>query len=183
LLKDAGWADLDKDGILEKNGEKLRLKIRYPTGRYPMCDEMVAVIQNQLANVGFECIPEKMGFGAWITALVQPPDKSTGDAFIVSWPSKEDPQWALFAMQSYSPLSFYQNKTVAELSKAQLVEWDAVKRNEILKEIQEIAESEAFGVNMFFMNYNIVKKKNVHVEPTYVPVSDTFNVYKAWIEQ
>jgi peptide/nickel transport system substrate-binding protein len=75
ILTDAGWIP-GKGGIREKAGEKLTLKIRYPTGRYPMCDEMVAVIQNQLNGVGFECLTEKMGFGPWITVLC--PGKTMG---------------------------------------------------------------------------------------------------------
>jgi peptide/nickel transport system substrate-binding protein len=183
VLADAGWVDSKNTGIREKDGEKLTLKIRYPSGRYPMCDEMVAVIQNQLNAVGIECLTEKMGFGAWITALVLPPDKSTGDAFIVSWPSKEDAQWALWAMQPGTPLSFYQNKEVEALTAKQFQEWDKEKRKEILKQIQIIADREAFGVNIYFMNYNIVKRKGVQgVGPVRVPVSDTFNVLDAWLE-
>jgi peptide/nickel transport system substrate-binding protein len=183
ILADAGWAENKTTGTRERGGEKLTLKIRYPSGRYPMCDEMVAVIQNQLKAIGIECVTEKMGFGAWITALVQPPEKSTGDAFIVSWPSKEDAQWALRAMYSDNVLSFYQNKEVQGLIAKQFQEWDKDKRMEILKEIQTIANREAFGVNVYFMNYNIVKKKNVQgVGPVQVPVSDTFNVLGAWIE-
>jgi hypothetical protein len=49
--------------------KKIALTIRFPSGRYPLADEVVAVIQSQLKKVGIECVSEKMGYGAWITAL------------------------------------------------------------------------------------------------------------------
>jgi len=182
ILNDAGWVP-GKGGIREKAGEKLTLKIRYPTGRYPMCDEMVAVIQNQLNTVGFECLTEKMGFGAWITAALLPLEKTTGDAFIISLPGKEDAHWVVARMRPISPTSFYQNAQVQKLIAAQFVEWNREKRKELLKQIQTTAAQEAYCVNIYFMNYNIVSKKNVHgVEATRVPVSDTFNVLNVWMD-
>lgn len=148
-----------------------------------MCDEVVAIIQNQLDNVGFQCLTEKMGFGAWITSLQLPREKATGDAYIVSWSSKEDAHWAMTPMYSNSPLSFYQNEEVQKLLADQFKTWDKAKRRAILKKIQDIANQEAFGVNIYFMNYNIVSKKNVHgVEATKVPASDFLNVLNVWIE-
>lgn len=182
ILTNAGWIP-GKDGIREKGGEKLTLKIRFPSGRYPMCDEVVAIIQNQLNSVGFNCLTEKMGFGAWITSLQLPKEKATGDSYIVSWSSKEDAYWAVTPMSSNSPLSFYQNQEVQKLLADQLVTWDKAKRKGILKKIQEIANEEAFGVNVFFMNYNIVSMKKVHgVQATTIPSSDFFNVLNVWME-
>ena len=183
ILTDGGWVDTDNDGIREKNGNKLTLKIRFPSGRYPLCDEIVAIIQNQLKKVGINCVSEKMGYGAWITALIKSGKENKGESYIVSWPSKEDAHWAFYPMQKNSPLSFYQNEKVQQLIQEQIQEFDQEKRMAMAKEIQLIAESEAFGLNILFMNYNIVKKKNVHgVGTTRVPVSDSFNVYNAWIE-
>ena len=181
-LTDAGWIP-GKGGIREKGGEKLSLKIRYPTGRYPMCDEMVAVIQNQLNSVGFECLTEKMGFGPWITALLLPREKTTGDSFMVSLPGKEDAHWSISRMRPNSATSFYQNPKVEKLIEQQFVEWDPNKRKEILKEIQMITADEAYCENIYYMNYNIVFRKNVRgVEATRVPVSDSFNVLNVWLE-
>jgi ABC-type transport system substrate-binding protein len=182
ILTDAGWIP-GKEGVREKSGERLTLKVRYPTGRYAMCDEVVAVIQNQLNNAGFECISEKMGFGAWITAALLPLEKTTGDSFIISLPGKEDAHWVLSRMTAKSPTSFYQNKSVHKMIDEQFVEWDKAKRKELLKQIQIVATREAYCINLYFSNYNIVFKKNVHgVEATKVPVSDSFNVLKVWME-
>lgn len=183
ILTDGGWVDTDNDGVRDKNGNKLTITIRFPSGRYPMCDEVVGIIQSQLKKVGMNCVSEKMGYGAWITALINSAKENNGESYIVSWPSKEDARWAFYAMQDTSPLSFYQNQQVQELIKAQVQEFDQQKRLEMIKEIQLIAEKEAFNINLFFMNYNIAKHKNVHgVGNTRVPVSDSFNIYNAWIE-
>jgi len=182
ILTDAGWIP-GQDGIREKKGERLTLKVRYPTGRYAMCDEVVAVIQNQLNNIGFDCITEKMGFGPWITAALLPREKTTGDSFIISLPGKEDAYWVVARMRSVAPYAFYQNPTVEKLIEDQLVETDKTKRREMLKQIQIITSREAYCANLYFSNYNIVFKKNVHgVEGTKVPVSDSFNVLNVWME-
>ena len=80
-------------------------------------------------------------------------------------------------------MGFYQNEKVQKLLDEQLKEFDKEKRFELLKEVQLIAEKEAFGINLLYMKYNIVKHKNVHdVGTIIVPDSDAFNIYNAWIE-
>lgn len=89
----------------------------------------------------------------------------------------------LSRMSPVSPTSFYQNKDVKKMIDEQFVEWDKAKRKELLKQIQIVATREAYCINLYFSNYNTVFKKNVHgVEATKVPVSDSFNVLKVWME-
>lgn len=53
LLADAGWADSDGDGILEKDGEKLSFEMLIPSDRASLKNS-APVIQQQLKNVGFD---------------------------------------------------------------------------------------------------------------------------------
>ena len=53
---------------------------------------------------------------------------------------------------------------------------------EILRKLQEIGHREAFCINIYFMNYNIVSKKNVRgVEGTRY-LCRSFNVLNVWLE-
>ena len=53
LLADAGWADSDNDGILDKDGQKLSIQIYFPND-YQALKNAAPVIQYQLKQVGIE---------------------------------------------------------------------------------------------------------------------------------
>ncbi|MGQ9733341.1 MAG: ABC transporter substrate-binding protein, partial [Candidatus Zipacnadales bacterium] len=53
LLNEAGWSDTNGDGIVDKGGEPLRLKILYSTA-YPKEEEVVEAVRQYLADVGVE---------------------------------------------------------------------------------------------------------------------------------
>ena len=59
LLAEAGWADSDWDGILDREGEPLRIEIKTRTGD-PVRENGVLVIQSNLRDVGIDVRPRMM---------------------------------------------------------------------------------------------------------------------------
>ncbi|MDD5130516.1 MAG: ABC transporter substrate-binding protein [Candidatus Omnitrophica bacterium] len=53
ILKEAGWRDEDNDGILEKNGEKLELRVLVDT-RNHVYQRIIMVIRQQLQQIGIK---------------------------------------------------------------------------------------------------------------------------------
>ena len=65
LLESAGWTDSDNDGIREKDGNKLSVKITYPSEDASQA-AIAQVIKTQLANVGIELIIEEQDAMTWM---------------------------------------------------------------------------------------------------------------------
>lgn len=67
LLEEAGWTDSDGDGVRDQNGEPLEL--RYSTTTAGWRNNIQAVIQGQLAEIGvsvvLEAYPATEFFGSW----------------------------------------------------------------------------------------------------------------------
>ncbi len=190
LLKKAGWVDSDGDGVREKDGQKLSLTIRTPSGRYPMDAVVAEAIQNQLKGVGFEAKVVLMEFGAFIQAIYRPVDKATGDAFIVSWSSRSDAWYALhktFHSQLWIPAgsnaAFYKNPEVDRLLNAAMVEPDLKKRFAMYHKVQEYYQKDVPVIGLWYLNSIVGMRKNVHGVTTLpIPVADQFGVKEAWLD-
>lgn len=59
LLAEAGWTDTDGDGIVDRDGQPLRIEIKTRTGD-PVRENGVLVIQSNLRDVGIEVRPRMM---------------------------------------------------------------------------------------------------------------------------
>lgn len=102
LLYDAGWADIDGDGILEKNinGEMQRLSltiITYDRGTTATRSEAIEEIARELKLVGFEIITETRSMSKVLDAI----DKGNFQLALVGYELSQLPNLAfLFASSS-----------------------------------------------------------------------------------
>lgn len=79
LLEEAGWKDTDGDGVLDKNGEKLSVKISFSNDLGTVADAMEAV-KGQLEGAGFEVtLAPAADMMAWYMAGM------TGDYDLIYW--------------------------------------------------------------------------------------------------
>ena len=79
LLEEAGWKDTDGDGILDKNGKKLSVKISFSNDLGAVADAMEAV-KGQLEGAGFEVtLAPAADIMAWYMAGM------TGDYDLIYW--------------------------------------------------------------------------------------------------
>lgn len=71
LLKQAGWKDLNNDGMLEKSGKKIKnkqpapvtpLRFTLTTSDWPDLMQTAAILQRQLKNVGIDLVIEKKNY-------------------------------------------------------------------------------------------------------------------------
>lgn len=67
LLAEAGWADSDGDGVLDKDGESLSFELLYGGGS-PVSDQLVAYMQDAWKAVGIAATPRALEFPALIEA-------------------------------------------------------------------------------------------------------------------
>lgn len=163
LLAEAGWADADGDGILEKNGKKLQLDFIVYNGRaeLPLYAEAV---QADLKKLGFDIkvknvdynLIDKMGIdGEYDLLISNITTANTGDPEIyLSWYWKsnnngDNPQNG----------SGYSNKEL-DAKFAQLsAEFDKAKRRQLMIEIQQIIMNDSAGLFLGYPQTNIVASK------------------------
>lgn len=87
LLKEAGYEDLNKDGMVEKDGRPLTFTIITNQGN-PLREKTAQIIQERLKVVG---IPVKIRIMEWTVFLKEHVDKFNFDAVILGWNILQDP--------------------------------------------------------------------------------------------
>ena len=120
LLKEAGWADTDGDGILDKDGEKLSFTLTAPV------DDEVRVnigtyLSSEWKKLGVDCTMSALGWDAI--------DITKCESFLLGWGSPFDADndtYRLFTTGSADNYGFYSNETVDKaLSEARTKTEDA----------------------------------------------------------
>lgn len=159
LLKEAGYKDVDGDGILEKDNEKLSLKLVTYSSRAEL-PSIAQVIQNDLKNAGInvkieisDSVEDILSSGKFDLALYSNITSSTGDAFA----------YLNNALYTNGALNYgrYSNKEVDELIDNLKVEFDKNKRDYLAREIQRKALNEDVYNFIGYMKMSFVMKNNV----------------------
>ncbi len=68
LMDEAGWIDIDGDGVREKDGQKLELEIIYSLEANNL-DDAVLAIAGQLAEIGFSITPNGADIMTWLGSV------------------------------------------------------------------------------------------------------------------
>ena len=64
LLADAGWADTNGDGIVEKDGQDFRFELLLASGGGATTDQLLAELQQRWREIGVEMTPNLMEWSA-----------------------------------------------------------------------------------------------------------------------
>jgi peptide/nickel transport system substrate-binding protein len=64
LLEEAGWVDGDGDGIREKDGNKLSLRVNFTAGN-SMREQFAQIFQQNMADIGIEIVIEPLPGSVW----------------------------------------------------------------------------------------------------------------------
>jgi len=140
LLSDAGWADSDGDGVLDKDGNKLSFKVMYGSGS-ATSDQIVAFVQDSWKSIGVDAQPDPVDF----SKVLLPAIEETFDYEMVflgfTWDVTGD-QSAMFGTNSYGQGGFnfmkYSNPEADKLMTQANVELDEAKRVDDLVEANNL---------------------------------------------
>jgi peptide/nickel transport system substrate-binding protein len=150
LLAQAGWADKDKDGVVEKNGQKFVLTIMLNQGN-KVREQSGLVIQSRLKDIGIEV---KLRVVEWAAFLKEYIDKHDFEAIIMGWTIPLEPDlYDVFNSTKTKPgeLNFisYANEEVDRLIDEARFNVDRETRKRAFDRIQEIFYEEVPYVFLF----------------------------------
>jgi peptide/nickel transport system substrate-binding protein len=144
LLSEAGWSDIDGDGVLEKGNKEFRVKIVTNQGNQ-VREDAVTVIQSQWAELG---VKAEIQVVAWSAFLDQFIDKKNFQAVVLGWSLPSDPDlfsvWHSDSMRE-GGLNFisYSDEELDRLIEKGRQEFDISERAVIYKQIHKIIHDDA----------------------------------------
>ncbi len=150
LLADAGWADTDGDGFLDKDGKKFSFECEYPSGMATY-EQMLPYMQQSWKEIGIEMIPAVVPF----TTLVEHVTSSNYEMAVLGFILGVDPDQSwIYGTSAFPPAGFnlmhYSNPKYDALTPLQNAELDVDKRVEIIVEQTNIVNDDmALGATTF----------------------------------
>ena len=148
LLTEAGWVDLNGDGVREKDGVKFEFEYIYPSGSQNSA-QISTMLREDLKKIGVILNPRGLEFSALTRAL----DERNFDAVTLAWamPLENDPYQLWHSSQIAEGSNFvgFNNPEADKLIEAARVEFDRSKRNEYFKKLQKILHEEQPYTFMF----------------------------------
>ncbi|MDD4182392.1 MAG: peptide-binding protein [Candidatus Omnitrophica bacterium] len=181
LLRDAGWQDIDKDGILEKNGKKFEFTILTNMGNTTRI-KTATIIQYRLREVGIKVDIRSLEWSAFINWFI---DKKRFEAVILGWSIGLDPDqydiWHSTKIKE-KELNFvsFKNQEVDELLEKGRRTFDIEKRKQAYYRIQEILAEELPYIFLYVPdNLPIVSARFEGIAPT--PIGIGYNIEKWYV--
>jgi peptide/nickel transport system substrate-binding protein len=167
ILAEEGWVDKNFDGIIEKDNTEFKFDLFIPLGN-PRRDFAATVIKNNLKAVGVEVTVKSLELGQFIDNLYDRKMNAWMAAWYIPIPIELGVYW--YSDFEKAPLNFqgYQNEQVDKILD-QLNDdiWEE-RRNELLKEFQEIIHKEEPVTFLYWVD-NIVaynnRIENIDVNP------------------
>lgn len=136
LLAEDGWV-AGSDGILTKDGHRFSFELQYNAGNSRR-EQVAAVIQQNLKDVGIEVTPKAIDFASWIDQNVTP---GKFQAVLLAWSlNNPDPDAESIYSSKYFPpagqnAGWYKNEKLDQLWVDGYSTVDQEKRKEIYKEV------------------------------------------------
>lgn len=160
LLTEAGFKDSDGDGILEKNGQPLKISLlTYP--QRPGLPPMAQALQDQLKKVGIDVKVEIMEYGA----ITQRAEAGNWDMRIVARATAMIPTPAYYGQILYhsemnKELS-YHNEKVDQLIEACSASFDDAEKYRLAREMQKLVEEDLPVITLAHYGVAVAMKDTV----------------------
>jgi peptide/nickel transport system substrate-binding protein len=167
LLADEGWKDLNKDGIIEKNGAQFSFILNYAGGN-PRREFAATVIKNNLKAIGIEVKTESLEPGVFIEKMFS----HKLDAWLAGWsvpiPLDLKPYWFSDLTLASFNLTGYKNTAVDELLEKIDKSQAGTNKNLLYKQLQEILYEDNPVTFLYWID-NIVafnnRLENINITP------------------
>ncbi len=181
LLFEAGWRDVDGDGVLEKDGRKFEFTVITNQGNLSRL-LTAQIIQRRLSQVGIRMHIRTVEWTAFIHEFV---DKRRFEAVILGWTTGPEPDlFDIWHSSKIEPpgLNFisYSNPEVDELLEKGRRIFDRERRKKIYFRFQEIlAEDQPYTFLYVPMALPCVHKRFRGIKPA--PIGISYNLERWWV--
>jgi peptide/nickel transport system substrate-binding protein len=165
LLLEAGWADSDGDGWLDRDGERLRLPVR-TNGGNRLREDVATLLTSYYRAIGVDASLELVNWGAVVDDLFT----HDFDTMVLSWPIWAEPgqsQWWLSTQDEigsgYNVVSFANQRVDQLLQEALTVPGcDADRRAELYQEVQSVLARERPYDFLFLPYSTLLTQPDLH---------------------
>jgi len=173
LLKEAGWADSDGDGILDKDGKKFEFSIMFDNAN-SIYSKMLPIIKEDMAKAGVQM--NLMGL-EW-SVVIERLEKKNFDACCMGWGLGLSPDQYQLWHSSQADLDHssnfisFKNPEADRLIEEMRVCFDDQKRIEMAHQFHRLLHEEqpyTFLINPFALEAINTRYQNMQVFPTGVP--------------
>jgi len=178
LLKEAGWTDTDRDGVLDKNGIPFKFTIRTNMGNN-LRKNTATIIQWRLEKIGIKVEIEALEWSTFVNEFI---DKRRFEAVILGWSIGLDPdQYDIWHSSKTKEKEFnfvsYNNLEVDELLEKGRRTFDIKERKKIYFRIQEILADELPYIFLYVPDATpVVHARFKGIKPS--PIGITYNLPK-----
>ena len=169
LFAEAGWADHDGDGFLDKDGKKLEIKIRFPAAS-EMGKKILIAVQSDLKKAGVACELDPIEWAVFLTKI----KKHEFDAMFLGWSLGWDPDpfqlWhSSQAVVGGSNHCSFVNKEADEIIERLRKTFDTEERIKLCHRFHAILQDEQPYTFMF--NSMALVAHNADLRNVYLPLS------------
>ncbi|MBI2358402.1 MAG: peptide-binding protein [Deltaproteobacteria bacterium] len=181
LLKEAGWADRDSDGILDKDGQPFEFTVITNEGN-ALRHRTAVIIQERLKKIGIRIKIRVIEWSAFINEFI---DKKDFEATILGWTTGFEPdQYDIWhsSKTGKKELNFisYKNPEVDELLEAGRRTFEQEKRKAIYGRFQEILAEEQPYAFLYVPEALPIVHARIHgIEPS--PLGISYNFHRWYV--
>lgn len=165
LLAEAGWADTDGDGILDKDGQKLSIELT--TNVDPNRQQVLEFLQGEWAQLGIDASVRVYEWPSFIADV----ENGQYDIALIGWLNLADPDRSYLAFKTGGDSNYgsYSNARVDELLEEGRTETNLAVRKSIYVEAARIITDELPYIFLLDQGYIVVHKpalQGFDVRPT-----------------
>jgi peptide/nickel transport system substrate-binding protein len=181
LLREAGWKDIDGDGVLEKDGRRFEFTVLTNMGN-SLRERTATIIQWRLKKIGVKMDIRILEWSTFINEFI---DKRRFEAVILGWSIGLDPdQYDIWHSSKTGEKEFnfisYKNPEVDRLLDEGRRTFDIEKRKKIYFRIQEILAEEVPYIFLYVPDaLPIVHKRFKGIKPS--PIGISYNLPKWYV--
>lgn len=181
LLKEAGWEDTDKDGLLDKDGRPFKFTVFTNTGN-KLRENTAAIIQWRLAKIGIQMEIRQIEWSTFINQFI---DKKRFEAVILGWSIGLDPdQYDIWhsSKTREKELNFisYSNPEVDALLEKGRRTFDIDERKKTYFRIQEILAEEVPYIFLYVPDATIIVSARIKgIKPS--PIGISYNLSRWYV--
>ncbi len=175
LLKEEGWEDINKDGILEKDGKKFSFTLNYPSGN-PLREFASTIIKNNLKAVGIDVTVSSIEPGVFFENAFNRKYDAWMAGWVIAVPLDLKPSW--YSNLDETPMNVYgyQNKKIDKL----LLQLDSKisidEKNDLYKRFQKLIHEDEPATFLYWIDDIVAYNNRINN----ITISPLGAVQKCW---